>query len=128
LAAGLGFGVLFVALGQVPRTAGLVPLAVCQATSVPILVLAAVALRAAWVPADRPGRLALLTGPLGTVATGAFLLATQHGYLSVAGVLTSLYPAVTVLLAAGLLRERIRLRQGLGLALCAVSLACIAAG
>ncbi len=50
-------------------------------------------------PRDRASRLALLTGPLGTVATGAFLLATQHGYLSVAGILASLYPAGTVLLA-----------------------------
>jgi uncharacterized membrane protein len=128
LAAGLGFGVLFVALGQIPRSAGLLPLALCQATSVPVLVAVAVALGAAWVPRDRPSRLGLLTGPLGTVATGAFLLARQHGYLSVVSVLASLYPAVTVLLAAALLSERIRLRQGLGLALCAVSLACIAAG
>jgi drug/metabolite transporter (DMT)-like permease len=128
LAAGLGFGVLFVALGQIPRTGGLLPLALCQATSVPVLVVVAMALRVAWVPRDRASRLAVLTGPLGTVATGAFLLATQHGYLSVAGVLASLYPAVTVLLAVVVLRERIRLRQGIGLALCGASLACVAGG
>ena len=128
VAAGLGFGVLFVALGQVPRTAGLVPLMVCQAVSVPVLVGMAVGLRAPWLPRDRPARLAFLTGPLGTAATGAFLLATQHGYLSIAGVLTSLYPAATVVLAAVFLRERIRLPQGIGLVLCGVSLACIAGG
>jgi uncharacterized membrane protein len=128
VAAGLGFGVLFVALGQIPRSAGLLPLALCQATSVPVLVVVAMALRAAWVPRDRASRLGVLTGPLGTVATGAFLLATQHGYLSVAGVLASLYPAVTVLLAVAILRERIWLRQGIGLALCGVALACIAGG
>jgi drug/metabolite transporter (DMT)-like permease len=127
-AAGLGFGILFVALGQVPRIAGLWPLAMSQATSVPVLIAAAVALRAPWQLRDRASRMSLLTGPLGTLATGAFLLATQHGYLSIAGVLTSLYPAGTVLLATAILKERIHARQGIGLGLCAVAIACVAAG
>jgi uncharacterized membrane protein len=126
LAAGLGFGVLFVALGQIPRTAGLMPLALCQAISVPILIILAIALRATWTPRDQASRLAILTGPLSTIATGAFLLATQHGYLSITGVLASLYPAGTVLLAAAVLHERIQLRQGIGLGLCGLSLASIA--
>lgn len=126
--AGLGFGVLFVALGQVPQDAGLWPLAVCQATSVPVLIGLAVALRSAWKPLGRASKLALLTGPLGTLATGAFLLATQHGYLAVAGILASLYPAGTVLLATAILHERIHLLQGLGLGLCAFAVACVAAG
>ncbi len=67
-------------------------------------------------------------GPLGATATGMFLLATQHGYLTVAGVLASLYPASTVLLAAVLLRERIHRAQGLGLGLCAVAITFVAAG
>jgi drug/metabolite transporter (DMT)-like permease len=128
VAAGFGFGVLFVALGQVPRSAGMWPLVVGQATSVPVLIGIAVILRAAWKPTDRASRLALLTGPLGTLATGAFLLATQHGYLAVAGILASLYPAGTVLLAIGILRERIHLLQGVGLGLCALGVACVAAG
>jgi drug/metabolite transporter (DMT)-like permease len=127
-AAGLGFGILFVALGQIPRVAGLWPLAMSQATSVPVLIAAAVALRAPWQLRDRASRISLLTGPLGTLATGAFLLATQHGYLSIAGVLTSLYPAGTVLLATAILKERIYALQGIGLGLCAVAVACVAAG
>jgi drug/metabolite transporter (DMT)-like permease len=127
-AAGLGFGVLFVALGQVPRTAGLWPLATCQAISVPVLIAVAVALRAPWRPRGRASRLALLTGPLGTLATGAFLLAAQHGYLSVAAILTSLYPAGTVLLATAILKERIHVLQGVGLGLCAVAVTCVAVG
>jgi drug/metabolite transporter (DMT)-like permease len=53
-----------------------------------------------------------------------FLLATRHGLLSLAGVLTSLYPAVTVILAVGLLHEhtsRVQ-RAGLGLAATAIVL------
>jgi drug/metabolite transporter (DMT)-like permease len=87
-----------------------------------------VALRAAWVPRGRTVRWALLAGPLGAAATGAFLLASQRGFLSVAGVLASLYPATTVLLAALLLRERIHRAQGLGLGLCAAAVALVAGG
>ncbi len=126
--AGLGFGVLFAALGQVPDTAGLWPLTLTQLVSVPVVVLLALALRAVWVPRGRTVRWALLAGPLGAAATGAFLLASQRGYLSVAGVLASLYPATTVLLAAMLLRERIHRAQGLGLGLCAAAVALVAGG
>ena len=126
--AGLGFGVLFAALGQVPHAAGWWPLAVCQIVSVPSVVALAVVMRATWVPRGRVVRLATLTGPLGATATGTFLLATQHGFLTVAGVLSSLYPASTVLLATVLLRERVHRAQGVGLALCAVAVALVAGG
>ena len=55
--AGLGFGVLFAALAQVPDTAGLWPLTLTQPVSVPAVVLLATVLRAAWVPGP--------SGPLG---------------------------------------------------------------
>jgi len=45
-----------------------------------------------------------------------------------AGDLAGLYPAFTVLLAALLLRERVHRAQGLGLAICAASVALVAAG
>jgi len=126
--AGLGFGVLFAALGQIPDEAGWWPLTLSQAVSVPAVALLATALRADWVPRGRTVRLALLCGPLGAAATGFFLLATQRGFLTVAGVLSSLYPASTVLLAAVVLKERVHRAQGVGLALCAVAVACVAAG
>lgn len=126
--AGVGFGVLFAALGQVPESAGWWPLAVVQAVAVPAVVLLAVTLRAEWVPRGRSVRWAVLMGPLGASATGCFLLAAQQGYLSVAGVIASLYPASTVLLAAVVLREKVHRTQGVGLGLCAVAVACVAGG
>jgi uncharacterized membrane protein len=126
--AGLGFGLLFACLGQIPDSAGLWPLALTQLVSVPAVVVLALLMRAAWVPRGRTVRWAALCGPLGTGATLAFLLATQQGYLTVAGVLSSLYPASTVLLAALLLHERIHRAQGLGLLLCGLAVGLVAAG
>jgi uncharacterized membrane protein len=126
--AGLGFGVLFAALGQVPDSAGWWPLATCQVVSVPSVVALALVMRAPWVPRDRVVRLAVLTGPLSATATGAFLLAAQFGFLTVAGVLAALYPASTVLLAALFLHERVHRLQGFGLGLCALAVACVAGG
>jgi drug/metabolite transporter (DMT)-like permease len=48
--------------------------------------------------------------------------------LTIAAVVTSLYPAVTVLLAATVLRERIHAAQGVGLACCGLAVALVAAG
>ncbi|HYO40140.1 MAG TPA: DMT family transporter [Nocardioidaceae bacterium] len=126
--AGLGFGLLFAALGQVPDSAGWWPLALCQALSVLAVVAVAGVLRADWVPRGRTVRLALFAGPLGATATGAFLLASQQGYLAVAGVLASLYPASTVLLAALVLHEKVHRAQGVGLGLCALAVVLVAGG
>jgi uncharacterized membrane protein len=128
LLAGLGFGVLFAALGQIPDGAGLWPLALTQGVSVPTVVVLAVVLRGAWVPRGRPVRWALLAGPLSALATWSFLASTQLGYLTISGILASLYPATTVLLAAVVLHERVHRAQGVGLGLCAVAVALVAAG
>ena len=128
LLAGLGFGLLFAALGQVPDTAGMWPLALGQAVSIVAAIALAVSLRAEWLPRERFALWGLLAGPLGAAAAVLFLLATQHGYLTVAGVIASLYPAATVLLAATVLRERIHAAQAAGLALCAAAITLVAAG
>lgn len=126
--AGLGFGLLFACLGQVPHSSGLVPLLVTQLVSIPTIVLLAVGLRADWVPRQRVVAWALLTGPFAGAANLLFLIATQHGYLTVSSVLTALYPASTVLLAVLVLRERIDRNQAAGLLLCGVTVALVAAG
>ena len=128
LLAGLGFGILFAALGQIPDTAGLWPLAVTQLLSVPAVILIATMVRESWLPGDRAVLPAVWCGVLSTVATAAFLLATQRGFLAVAAILASLYPAVTVLLAATVLREHIHRAQGVGLVLCGAAVALVAAG
>ena len=125
--AGLGFGVLFAALAQVPEDSGFLPLAFNQVVGAVVVAAVAAALHQAWVPREPTAYVGLVSGTLGASATGLFLVATQTGYLTVAAVITSLYPAFTVVLAALVLRERVHRAQGAGLLLCAVAVGLIAA-
>jgi len=128
LLAGLGFGLMFSALGQVPESAGLAPLAMAELSSVAAVVILAMAMRQSWLPAGRAAWNGVVVGALAAAATICFLVATQSGLLAVASVLSSLYPAVTVLLAAVVLHERIHRRQGVGLALTLAAVALVATG
>jgi drug/metabolite transporter (DMT)-like permease len=126
--AGSGFGVLFAALGQVPEDAGLWPLCVAEVAAVLTTVVAALALGGDPRPSRRVEWWGLLSGLLAAAAGLSFLLATHHGLLSVSAVLTSLYPAFTVLLAALVLREHIHRAQAWGLALCGLAVVLVGAG
>jgi drug/metabolite transporter (DMT)-like permease len=126
--AGLGFGTLFAALAQIPEEAGFLPLAINQVVAGVAIICVAAALRSPWVPRTRAALGGLIPGVLGALATGLFLVATHGGYLSVTAVITSLYPAFTVLLAATVLRERVHRAQAVGLGLCACAVALVAAG
>jgi drug/metabolite transporter (DMT)-like permease len=128
LLAGAGFGALFGGLGLVGDGAGTGPLALAQLSSVASIVGMALGLRRRWLPRDGSAARAALPGLLGALATVLFLRATQTGLLTVAAVLTSLYPAATVVLAALVLKEHIRMQQGAGLVLAGAAVALVAAG
>ena len=126
--AGLGFGTLFAALAQIPEEAGFLPLALNQVVAAVAVVVVAVSLRSPWLPREPRALGGVVSGALGALATGSFLVATHQGYLTVTAVIASLYPAVTVVLAASLLREHVHRAQALGLGLCAVAVSLVAAG
>jgi drug/metabolite transporter (DMT)-like permease len=126
--AGVGFGVLFAALGQVPAGAGLWPLCVCEVAAVVTTLVAALALGGDPRPRSRVEWWGLVSGLLAAAAGLAFLLATHRGLLSVSAVLVSLYPAFTVLLASLVLREHIHRAQAWGLGLCALAVVLVATG
>ncbi|MFZ5763989.1 MAG: EamA family transporter [Thermodesulfobacteriota bacterium] len=65
---------------------------------------------------------ALLTGIAGMTGTLFFFVAAQRGKISVVASLTALYPLITVLLAAALLREPLSLRQLCGLLLALIAI------
>jgi drug/metabolite transporter (DMT)-like permease len=126
--AGIGFGGLFAAMGQVPTSAGYWPLVANQVVALVAVTAAAIALGGNPRPRHAVELWGLVGGLLATLAVLGFLLATERGLLSISAVLTSLYPAATVLLASMVLREPIHRPQALGLALCAVTVVCVALG
>lgn len=128
LVAGVGFGVMFVALAQIGDGAGLWPVAHGQLVSALTAAALAVAVRASWRPGGRALWPAVVAGPLSALAVVAFTLSAREGLLSISAVLSSLYPAATILLAATVLHERVRRPQLLGLLLCGVTVSLLAVG
>ena len=126
LVAGVGFGVMFVFLARISEGSGLWPIAHSQMVSALVAVAAAVALRGSFRPAGRSLWQAAAAGPLGALAIVAFTISTRSGLLSISAVLSSLYPAATILLAATVLHERIRRPQLVGLVLCGVTVSLLA--
>jgi drug/metabolite transporter (DMT)-like permease len=128
LLAGVGFGVMFLSLDQVAAGAGLWPVAVSQAVSAAAAALLATAIGVPWWPLRGAVWKAAWAGPLGTVALLCFLLATQAGSLTVAALLSSLYPAATIVLALVVLHEHVHRAQVVGLLLCGVTVGLVAVG
>jgi drug/metabolite transporter (DMT)-like permease len=130
LLAGLGFGAYFIALAQTRAAAGMVPLLAARATSVVLLVAGGLAFGGlANVRLARPAfALVALCGALDVSANVLYVLAAHGGLLSLVAVLTSLYPAATVALAAIVLRERLGRVQWIGVVLALGGAAVISAG
>jgi drug/metabolite transporter (DMT)-like permease len=124
--AGAGFGILFIALAQISNGAGVLPLAINQMTGAILTIVVASTLRQSWRPCRGVVGWGSASGILGASGTLAFMIATGTTSLGIAGVLASLYPAVTVLLAASLLGERIGIGQRTGLGICTLALATLA--
>ena len=124
---GTAFAAYFVLLHQVQSGTGLWPLLASRVAAAVVVLAAAVVAGQVRLPAGLPLRLALLAGVLDVVANTAFLLAVQGGLLSLVSVVTALYPAATVVLAAVVLGERTARVQQVGLVLAAASVALIAA-
>ena len=140
LLAGVGFALSFIALDRAPDDAGLWPAAWAQLSALAVIAVAAPLIvrasrRASVSEQAVAGRLsrrsvlpAATAGVLGAVAVASFLFASRSGLLVVASVLTSLYPAITVLLAAGFLGERTVRVQVVGLALASTGVVLVAVG
>ena len=123
--AGLAFGLNYVCIDQMPVDAHLWPLFFGRLAATAIIVGAAAVTGNLHLPQGISLRLALMAAVLDVGANIATLLATQSMMLSLAGVLMSLYPAATVVLAIVVLRERVTRWQAVGMVLAIVSVAMI---
>jgi drug/metabolite transporter (DMT)-like permease len=121
--AGVGFGAYFVLMGQVEGV--LAPVMVTKVVSL-LLGAAVVMVKREGLPAVRGLPVAILAGVLDAGGSVFYLLAGHATRLDVAAVLSSMYPAVTVMLSAVVLKERISARQWGGVALCVVAISLIA--
>ncbi len=107
--AGLAFAAFFVALSATSVESGVWPLVGARVVTLPIAIGAAALTtrRAGAVPDWRPAAWIVgLTGVLDMAANVSLALGLQRGALGVVSVLSSLYPAVTALVAIALLGER----------------------
>jgi drug/metabolite transporter (DMT)-like permease len=126
--AGLSFGAFFIFLERAGDNTGIWPLIGMRAASISLVAVIALALgRSLRPPSGTMGAIAG-SGILDVGANVFYLLATRFGLLTVVAVLTSMYPAVTVVLARVLLHERFVRTQLVGLALAAASIVLIVVG
>ena len=128
LLAGAGFALLFVGLKLAGDGSGLWPVFINELAALPIMAVAAVA-ALPTIKRRRPASLdlagAAAVGVIGAASSVAYFLATHSGLLSLVVVLTSLYPAVTVILAVVVAREPVGRRQAIGLVLVSVAIVLI---
>lgn len=127
LLAGCGFGLFFILISRVSPANTFGSLAIARFSSVAVL------LALTWVR-RQPVQLGKAVLPLVAIAGGLdalgnvfFLAAAHSGRLDVAAVVSSFYPAATVLLAAFILRERVRRIQAAGILLALVAIPLISA-
>jgi drug/metabolite transporter (DMT)-like permease len=127
VAAGLAFGLFFVAIDSAGDGVGIWPLVAARTASVSLFAgLGAARVTASGLPRGAAGA-AVGCGLLDASANVFYVLALDHGLLSVVSVLTALYPAGTVLLARYVLGERLSTVQRAGLGVAAVAAVLIAA-
>jgi drug/metabolite transporter (DMT)-like permease len=115
--AGCGFGCFFILISRVHAGAIFWPLAAARFTSVSVLFIVLRLRRQQVLPGRAVAPLVVLAGVLDAIGNAFFVLAAHSGRLDVAAILSSLYPAATVLLAALVLRERVTGLQGIGILL-----------
>jgi drug/metabolite transporter (DMT)-like permease len=128
LAAGAGFGLFFIGLNEAGSGTDLWPIVVSQVAAMVTVLCVATVTRDLRLPPAGARRLSVLTGAIGATGTAMFFLSTHHGLLAVTAVITSLYPAETILLARLLSGERLTAVRIIGLCLAGASVGLIAAG
>jgi drug/metabolite transporter (DMT)-like permease len=130
IGSGAMIGAFLIIMDLTPSNSGIVPLVVNRGVATAIMFTVVAVLAIARRPSTggwAPGlRLALACGVVDALANVGLLVGLRIGELSVVSVLTALYPAGTIILAAIVLKERIAIVQYVGLALAIAAAAMLA--
>jgi drug/metabolite transporter (DMT)-like permease len=125
--AGIGFGGFLALIAQMRGDQVFTPLVFSKIAS---LILAILLIRIARqvLPTPSASPVALLSGFLDAGGNILYLFAAQNTRLDIAALLSSLYPAATVLLSSLMLKEKISLPQWFGVSACIVAIMMITSG
>jgi drug/metabolite transporter (DMT)-like permease len=124
---GLGIGAFLILLDQAGTTALYWPLVAARTASLTMMTaLVLLNRKAANFPRRGTLLVVLLSGVMDAAGNAFFVLAAQVGRLDVATVISSLYPASTILLAAVVLKERVTRLQVVGIVAALAAIALIA--
>lgn len=125
--AGLGFGLSFILYDQAVEQTVLWPLIAGRSASIALLIALLLIFRTGAIPPKHNYPIVCLAGILETAGIIFYALAAQTGRLDISAVLASMYPAGTVILAWMILKERLSLRQWVGVSMTLIALGLIAA-
>lgn len=125
-AAGLGFGLFLILIDHVSESAVLWPLVSARATSLVMLFVLVAVTRHRQRLALQQVPLMIVAGLFDVGGNTFYALAAQAGRLDTAAVLSSLYPAVTALLARFVIQEQLTRHQWVGVAVAMFAVVLIA--
>jgi drug/metabolite transporter (DMT)-like permease len=128
LVAGVALGLLSVFFSRISMAYVFAPLTVLRGVVILIFLTLVATRRLPWRVPRSSWPLVLAVGVVDLVGNAAFITASRTGNLAIAAVLSSLYPVVTVLLAATLLREQITRSHAAGVGLALVAIVLITGG
>lgn len=126
--AGLGFGAMVIAYAATSPDSGVWSVVVGRSVAAAAAGAAVVVTGARWVVEPSVRLATLLAGVLAAAGMAAFVTASQSADLVVLGVALGLFPTVTALLAAIVLKERLRATQWTGIAAAAIAITMISIG
>ncbi len=128
LGAGTLFGLFTIDVAQLDDGLVLSPIILIRIASVLTVAFWIAVRRREWRVPRRVWPATVGVGVMDLSATGAYLMAIAIGPLAIASILASLYPVVTTILAAVLLRERVTPAHAAGILAAGVAVALIAGG
>ncbi len=124
---GVGFGLLYVFLGQTSEESGMWPLASARIVSIGLAAVVVIGRRRRG-DVGRITRFAVLAGVFDMAGNVLFVLASREGLLSLVSVITALYPVSTILFAVRFDHERLSRSQVMGLVGAGLAVALVALG